>query len=100
MGLSIFFALLYSVTNFQVLALQVAPTWTTSTLVQAGEKNVIATKSNKNTIPIPSATMTFAFAFSSVPHLAYGMPAYEGNIYLIKGMMGSVKNILKSIVLA
>lgn len=68
--------------QLRVLSLQVAPTWTTSSLVQAAEKNIISTISNENTSPIPSATMTFSFAFLSIPRLAYGISSYEGTYFL------------------
>ena len=54
----------------------VQPTWITSPLVRAGNKNVISTLTGNNVTP------TFTFTFSSplpgVPYLGYKIKAYEG----------------------
>lgn len=54
----------------------VQPTWITSPLVRAGNRNIISTLTGNNVTP------TFTFTFSSplpgVPYLGYGIKAYEG----------------------
>jgi hypothetical protein len=61
----------------------VEPTWITSPLVRAGNRNIISTLTGN------ASTPTFTFTFSSplpgVPYLGYGIKAYEGSFYLILG---------------
>lgn len=55
----------------------VPPTWITSNLVRAGNRNVI------NTLTGSSSTPTYTFTFSSsltgIPYLGYGIKSYEGS---------------------
>lgn len=55
----------------------VAPTWMSSPFVKAGQNNLINNVKTGNT-STPQATMTFSSAYSSPPHLAYGIINYEG----------------------
>jgi hypothetical protein len=64
-----------------VCSITVAPTWVTSPYVQADSHKIIdgdlcsCTTGNSST---PTAIMTFINAFSSQPHLGYGISKYEG----------------------
>jgi hypothetical protein len=64
-------------------SITVAPTWVTSQYVQADSYKIIdgdlcsCTTGNSST---PTATMIFTNAFSSLPHLAYGISRYEGKM--------------------
>ena len=64
-----------------VRSITVAPTWVTSSYVQANSRRVIngdlcsCTTGSSST---PTATMTFVTAFSAIPHLAYGISNYQG----------------------
>ena len=55
----------------------VPPTWVTSSLVKAGQANVINNVLTGNKVT-PSATMPFSSAFSALPNLGYGIIGYEG----------------------
>lgn len=66
----------------------VAPTWITSTYVQANSNKVInGGPVGSSASPVPSATMNFATAFTAAPNLGYGVSGYEGTIKIIKGMI-------------
>lgn len=54
----------------------VPPTWITSNLVRADNRNIIATKTGSNTTP--TYTFTFSSPLSGTPFLGYGIKAYEG----------------------
>ena len=58
-------------------AVSVAPTWVTSSLVKAGQFNVINNVLSGRSAT-PAATMTFSSAFSALPNLGYGIINYEG----------------------
>ena len=61
--------------------MSVAPTWVTSSYVQANSQKVIngdlcnCTTGNTQT---PTATMTFVTAFTLIPNLGYGISNYQG----------------------
>lgn len=60
---------------------QVAPTWITSSYVQAASKKVIdgvACSCKTGNTSTPTATLTFVTAFSAVPNLGYGITNYQG----------------------
>lgn len=67
---------------------QVAPTWITSSYVQAASKRVIdgdACSCKTNNLTTPTATMTFVTAFPAVPNLGFGITNYQGKNYIILG---------------
>jgi len=63
----------------------VAPTWITSSYIQAGSKKIIngdttgTTTGNSST---PTGTLTFTTSFSQIPNLGYGISGYQGNFVL------------------
>lgn len=59
------------------------PTWVTSNLVRAGNQNVIASITGKNSTP--TYTFTFSSNLSGIPNLGYGIKAYEGTISIYIG---------------
>jgi hypothetical protein len=40
---------------------------------------------NNATSPLPTVTKSFVGSFSQIPNLAFGVSAYSGNIFVIKG---------------
>lgn len=65
--------------------IQVAPTWVTSSYLQANSKKVIngdATGTTTGNSSTPTATVPFTAAFPSVPNLGYGISNYQGTPFL------------------
>lgn len=61
---------------------QVAPTWITSSYVQAASQRILngdACGCKTGNASTPTATMTFASAFSAVPNLGFGITNYQGD---------------------
>lgn len=58
----------------------VPPTWLTSSYIQSNSKSIITTLTGNSMTP--TATLTFATAFSSIPNIGYGIAGYEGDDYL------------------
>ena len=73
------FSTLLTLLQFGICIIQVAPTWQTSSYIQAGSNSIIngTSTTGASASPTPTATLTFANAFASVPNLAYGIPYYE-----------------------
>mgnify|MGYP000992947022 CR=1 FL=1 len=69
------FSLLFFV--YSLKAITVAPTWVTSNYVKASSYLIINGTIKVGSTQTPTATMTFSSAFSSVPHIAYGICHYE-----------------------
>jgi len=58
-------------------SITVAPTWITSTFVQAASHRIINTRTGNSSTP--TATMPFSASFPSAPNLGYGVIDYEGD---------------------
>lgn len=54
----------------------VRPTWVTSNLVRAGNKNIITTRTGNNLTP--TYVFLFSSSLSATPYLGYGVKRYEG----------------------
>ena len=54
----------------------VRPTWITSNLVRAGNKNIITTRTGNNLTP--TYVFLFSSSLSATPYLGYGVKRYEG----------------------
>lgn len=64
----------------QAMGASVAPTWVTSSLVKAGQGNLVnGVEINSLSVP-PTATMTFSGSFSALPNIGYGIMNYEGTL--------------------
>ena len=56
----------------------VPPTWVANPYAQAGTRRVINNVRTGNAVT-PTATIPFATAYTTAPHLAYGVADYEGD---------------------
>lgn len=66
--------------------IQVAPTWITSSYVQASAKRIIdgdVTGVKTGNTATPTATVPFITAFAAVPNLGYGISNYQGSIFVL-----------------
>ena len=61
----------------EIQSLTVAPTWITSSFVQAASYKIISTRTGNSSTP--TATMPFSASFPSPPNLGYGVINYEGD---------------------
>jgi hypothetical protein len=76
--------------KFTVSIIQVAPTWVTSSYLQANSKKVInsdITGTTTGNTQTPTATIPFVTAFTVVPNLGYGISNYQGNPYIDQKVM-------------
>lgn len=72
---------LYFILHFLInsaTSVGVPPSWVTNPYAQAGSRRVINNVLTGNAVT-PTATITFATAYTIAPHLAYGVADYEGD---------------------
>lgn len=78
-------ALCFFISIITASSLSVPPTWLTNSYVQADTNfviNALASGIPVNLLTTPTAVMTFANPFTSIPNLCYGICGYEGNDYM------------------